>query len=291
MENKELSAYAKPVATLGPTHKVTIDGKLWAVDHSRLFDISLFPQSPNPGVTAFGLAPASIEPVISVQAGARCNCFSFRDWSPHVHGTHAETRQHLLLNPQPVVQCLNGLTFVARLISIDPTGARGLNLSLVPDADDRLITREHVEQCLGADRFSPEVLIIRTPDFPGKWTFAYGGTNPAYPHHEVAQLLVERGIKHVVLDFPSADREEGELYFHRTFWQDPINARDGARLPGLDHVPNKPRDGSVIVELAFIPQQVSDGWYLLYLCPIGLPGDASPVRPLIAPILGFPDNP
>ncbi len=277
-----------PVASPTPMQKVLIGERLWDVDHANLIDISLFPSDQSPGVTAFGVPPPVMETIVSVADGARCNSYSFRGFAPHIHGTHAETRQHLLLNPKPVVQQLKGLTFVARLITADPLRARGLNLSLVPTDDDRVITREQVEQCLAGDSVTPEVLIIRTPHFPNKRNFQYGGTNPPYPHHEVAQLLVERGVQHVVLDCPSADREQGELFFHRTFWQDPVTASSGAQIAELSHVPSNPRDGSLIVELAFIPDEVADGWYLLYLCPIGMPGDAAPIRPLIVPIPGFP---
>lgn len=268
---------------------INIGHRLVSVDHGSIIDISISPGlDQNLAVSAFGAPPMDREAVISVEGGARCNCYSYKNWAPHLHGTHIETREHILRNPKPVIEHLRGLAFVARLITVAPEYARGLNLSLVPDEKDRVITREQVEEELRNDPFTPQVVIIRSPNDPGKEHRKYGSTNPPYPHHEVANLLVERGVEHVILDFPSADREEGELLFHRTFWRDPINDATGSKILELSHVPNSPRPNSAIVELAYIPDSAPDGWYIVYLNPIGLPGDAAPVRPLIAPMINFP---
>lgn len=267
--------------------RLTCGGRTLSVDYDSLNDISIGPHfETNLSVTAFGVPPSSVKPIISVREGHRCNCYAFNNYAPHLHGTHIETREHLLLDPKPVTTHLKGVAFVARLITVMPERA-GTSLSLVGDKDDRVITRAVVEKALVSDTLTPQVLIIRTPNFDGKATKQYGGTNPPYPHHEVAALLVERGIEHVVLDLPSADREEGELYFHRTFWQDPINEREGRSIPELAHLPNSPRNQSAIIEMAYIADGINDGWYVIYLCPIALPGDAAPLRPMIAPILDF----
>ena len=283
------SPSALPRVSLASNQQFLVGDKLVEVDHGALTDISIAPElTPERAVSAFGANPMKRDAVISVKDGARCNCYSYANWAPHLHGTHLETREHLRLDPTPAVNHLRGMAFVARLVTVDPVIARGLNLSLVPSEEDRVITREQVEEALAADTVGSEVTIIRSPNFPGKSTRKYGGTNPPYPHHEVAQLLVDRGVDHVVLDFPSADREEGELVFHRTFWKDPFQERTGQIIPELQHLENQPRQHATITEFAHIPDSAQDGWYLIYLSPIGLPGDAAPIRPMIAPMRNFP---
>lgn len=254
------------------------------VDHSRLQDISLWPKVPGPSVSCFNLVEAKRRPVQSVEGGNLCNCYAYDGWMPHIHGTHTEGLSHISLAPLPVIESIKGIAFAARLVTVDPVYARGLNLSLVPDQNDRVITREQLEAQMANDSYKTPVVIIRSPNFAGKETFHYDVDAP-YPHHAIAQYLFERGVEHVILDFPSADRAVGELYFHRTFWRHALNEANGRVIEPLEHLANdKPRKHSTITELAFIPDTCPDGYYLAYLNPIGLAGDAAPVRPLIAPM-------
>lgn len=260
---------------------IELDDGAYTLDYGAAIDISLHPTPRGP--TAFGAAPLLEKPIIEVARGARCNCYAYAEFTPHLHGTHIETRSHIAADPRPVVECLTDFRFLARLITVSPVSAKGLGLSLVGHDDDLIITRAAIERALSADSRVPEALIVRTPTFPDKPIKNYTGTNPPYPHHGVAQLCLERGIQHIVLDLPSADREEGELFFHRTFWNDPRGA-DGAMIPELAHLSGAPRSDATITELAFIPDTVVDGWYALFLVPLAFPGDAAPVRPLIAPL-------
>lgn len=84
------------------------------------------------------------------------------------------------------------------------------------------------------------------------------------------QRLVERGVKHILVDLPSVDREVdgGQLEAHHVFW-------------GL---PNDPRTGCTITELVYVPQNASDGLYLLHLGVAPFMNDASPCRPVLFPL-------
>jgi hypothetical protein len=115
---------------------------------------------------------------------------------------------------------------------------------------------------------SVEAVIVRTlPNDSLKLTKNYSGKNPAYFHHEVASFLAGRGVKHVLADLPSMDREEdgGKLLFHKMFWQFPDNIRSDA----------------TITELIYVPNEIADGSYLLNLQIASFELDASPSKPIL----------
>ncbi|MFM1847364.1 MAG: hypothetical protein RL417_838 [Pseudomonadota bacterium] len=262
---------------------ITFRGIRFEFDSGAGFDISLYPSMEGSrSVSAFGADPISTSAVVTVADQKRCNCYSFDGFAPHLHGTHTETRQHIVREPRPVAEILTTFRFIAKLVSLDIERADPAVHSLTVGGDS-IVTREALERKLSGDQTAPEMLIIRTPNFVGKRTMHYGGTNPPYPHHAIGALCVERGIEHIILDLPSADREEGQLYFHRTFWRDPVDGNGGV-IPELRHISGPTREKATITELAFIDDGVPDGWYLCHLIPIGFPGDAAPVRPIITPL-------
>jgi len=88
---------------------------------------------------------------------------------------------------------------------------------------------------------------------------------------EAIQLLVKKGIKHLLVDLPSVDREEdgGELKAHKAFW----NFND------------KVRKDATITELIYVPNKVKDGTYLLNLQIAPFENDATPSKPILYKIL------
>jgi hypothetical protein len=91
-------------------------------------------------------------------------------------------------------------------------------------------------------------------------------------------LLVGRGVLHLVVDVPSIDRahDEGRLTAHRLFFGLP---RGEVRLAAAT------RASATITELAFIPDSIADGAYLLELQVPALTGDAVPSRPLLYAVM------
>ena len=91
-------------------------------------------------------------------------------------------------------------------------------------------------------------------------------------------MLVERGIEHLVVDLPSIDRahDEGRLTAHRIFFGLPPRLNVSCRRQ------RAPR--ATVTELAYIPDDVADGAYLLELQVPALGGDAVPSRPLLYPL-------
>jgi len=121
-------------------------------------------------------------------------------------------------------------------------------------------------------------LIVRTiPNPPTKRQRDYRAVPAPFLSLPAATLLVERGIEHLVLDVPSADRasDQGLLSAHREFFG--LAAGESARAAVR-------RPQCTITELAYIGDAASDGACLLALQFPSLAGDALPSRPLLYPV-------
>ncbi|MFM7815262.1 MAG: cyclase family protein, partial [Flavobacteriales bacterium] len=92
----------------------------------------------------------------------------------------------------------------------------------------------------------------------------YSNTNFPYMTAEATAWLASMGVEHLLVDLPSIDREEdcGELLAHHAFWQYPQNTRRGC----------------TISEMIFVPNEITDGEYLLLLAPASFANDAAPSR-------------
>jgi hypothetical protein len=86
--------------------------------------------------------------------------------------------------------------------------------------------------------------------------------------------IVEQGIRSLIVDLPSLDRADdgGRLEAHRIYWGlEPFDRRStDARRPD-----------ALVTELAYIPDEVPDGLYLLDLQVAAFASDAAPSRPVI----------
>jgi hypothetical protein len=145
-----------------------------------------------------------------------------------------------------------------------------------PQPGDTLITRHALETAWpDALPFKPRALVIRTlPNDDSKKHRDYTDITPPYLTREAAEFLVARAIEHLVCDLPSIDRshDEGRLGAHRIFFGLP---------PGSRTLREAQRSRATVTELAFIPNQVQDGPYLLEIQAPALGGDAVPSRPLL----------
>jgi kynurenine formamidase len=132
---------------------------------------------------------------------------------------------------------------------------------------DLIITADSIS-ALFKPQANVDALIIRTlPNTSEKLNKQYSGANPPYLHHEAAQYCCASGIKHLLLDLPSVDREDdgGVLSAHHAFWQ----------------YPHKTRKEATITELIYVPNIVADGLYMLNLQIASFENDASPSKPLL----------
>jgi kynurenine formamidase len=229
----------------------------------------------------------------SVEHGASCNCQSL-SLIPHCNATHTECVGHLTREPLDAHRVAPLGLLPALLVSIEPVDASTSRESTqpTPHPGDQLITRQALEKswltamaaATGAGatasrttpaHFEPRALIIRTlPNPPDKQHQNYSDSTPPYLSGEAAELLIGRGIEHLVVDLPSIDRahDEGRLTAHRIFFGLP---------PGSTTLRQATRARATVTELAYIPDTAPDGPYLLELQVPALGGDAVPSRPLL----------
>ncbi len=120
--------------------------------------------------------------------------------------------------------------------------------------------------------------IIRTlPNTREKLSHRYDTVPPPYLAEEAVALLAAAGVEHLLVDLPTLDpmHDQGRLAAHRAFWGLPAGSR---RLADA----KRPR--ATITEMIYVPEQVSDGYYLLDLQIPAFMSDAAPSRPIIYPI-------
>jgi kynurenine formamidase len=217
----------------------------------------------------------------SVESGASCNCHIIT-LIPHCNGTHTECVGHLTREPLDAHRVAPLGLIPALLVSIEAIAAQtaGESTEPTPQSADLLITRGALERSWPARvPFDPRALVIRTlPNGMDKRERDYTDRTPPYLSREAAELLVHRGIEHLVVDLPSIDRarDEGRLTAHRIFFGLPRGTVSLAQA-------TRPR--STVTELAYIPDEVADGPYLLELQVPALGGDAVPSRPLLYALL------
>ena len=117
-----------------------------------------------------------------------------------------------------------------------------------------------------------DALVIRTlPNTANKRTQNYSGNNPVYYSSGAMEAIVSAGIQHLLIDLPSVDKEDdgGAVRAHHIFWEYPTN----------------PQLHKTITEMIFVPDNVSDGYYVLDIQIAPFDIDASPSRPILYPVV------
>jgi len=231
----------------------------------------------------FGAPPAGTHPYSvpgfsgSVAQGASCNC-NVITLIPHCNGTHTECAGHLTTERLDAHRQIPPGLLPALLTTIEPVDAHSAleTTEPTPQPGDLLITRRALERGWPETvPFRPQAMVIRTlPNEAAKKGRDYTNSTPPYLSREAAEYLVARGIEHLVVDLPSIDRahDEGRLTAHRIFFG----------LPRASHsLASAARPRSTVTELAFIPDEVADGPYLLQIQAPAIGGDAVPSRPLL----------
>ena len=144
------------------------------------------------------------------------------------------------------------------------------------DDEDLVITKEHIETTL--KNKNTEAIVIRTlPNPENKKHLKYSNTNPPYLLEEAAIFIREMGIKHLLIDLPSVDKEhdEGKLLAHKAFW----NVKNVKKLN------EDARLNCTITELIYLDDAIADGNYILNLQIVSFENDASPSKPILFQIL------
>ncbi|WP_306641233.1 cyclase family protein [Sanyastnella coralliicola] len=235
-------------------------GKPYRAELNNGTDISIPLESGEGKVSAWYVPPISIEPVKGdgfVGSVAQGGSVNFRNisFNPHGHGTHTECLGHITETLHSVNQKIKEYHLDAQLITVHPTKHN----------DDLVIEADQIP-----DGALPSALILRTsPNTASKLTQQYSDTNPPYLSSECAKKIVSAGVRHLLIDLPSVDREVdgGELRAHHIFWQ-----------IGADE-----RHDASITEMVYVPDEIRDGYYFMNLQFPPFENDASPSRPIIYP--------
>jgi len=240
---------------------IELNNQTYQTDFSKPLDISIGLRGDAKNPVAWYLNAPKINPVKDgdfigkVSEGASVN-FNNIQFNPHAHGTHTECVGHISREFYSINQTLKTFFFFSKLISIEPETI----------GEDQVISEVILKEKFQSK--NTEALIIRTlPNFREKQTRKYSHTNWPYLSEEAAIYIRKSGVKHLLIDLPSVDKEKdgGKLLAHKAFWNYPKNTRFEA----------------TITELIYVPNSISDGDYLLNLQFASFENDASPSKPVL----------
>ncbi len=230
---------------------------------------------------AYGVETARSNPVKAgelvgdTRQGGSVN-FEQYTFIPHCNGTHTECVGHITNERISVRGCLKDSLMRATLISVEPEEASDFkeSYSAPVDKNDALITRSSISAQISKTTVG-DALIVRTiPNSDSKLEKKYGDYVPPFFSSEAMDLIVEIGVKHLLVDLPSIDRifDGGKLSNHRKFWM---------VEEGKFEINDETRVSSTITELIYVPNKIADGEYLLNLQIAPFESDTSPSRPVL----------
>ncbi len=235
------------------------------VNISNPIDISIPIDVTKKNINAWYLDDPKIFPeeiegeVIKVSEGAVVN-FNNIHFNPHSHITHTECVGHITADVHSVNKNLKYFIFLAEVVTVAPVEIDG----------DFVIGTKQLKMALRNKK--RDAVIIRTlPNLTDKKSMRYSNTNPTYLLEETAIFLKEKGIKHLLVDLPSVDKEkdDGKLLAHNAFW----NTKGELRMD------------ATITEFIYVPNDVEDGEYLLNLMIAPFENDATPSKPILYKII------
>ena len=240
---------------------IKYNSKKYQINLKKPIDISIPLRGARDNVNAWYVGKPKITPVRvgdwvgKVKKGASVNFNRIR-FNPHAHGTHTECVGHITRKKYSINKNLKQFFFLAELITVAPEKYD----------EDLVISKKQLRFALRNKKC--EAIIIRTiPNTKEKLSKHYSNTNPPYLLEEAAIYLREKGVKHLLIDLPSVDKEkdEGKLLAHNAFW----NTSDNIRLE------------ATITEFIFVPNKVIDGTYFLNIQIAPFENDASPSKPIL----------
>lgn len=260
--------------------QVDIGGRRYRVKLERPASISIPLVFDGPQPSHFGVAPARAAALESggftgdTRRGGSCNVDEIR-LTPHCNGTHTECVGHISEQRIAIREVLQEALIPATLVTLTPrpaaeTGERYLP---APEAGDMLLTRADLQAALAeADGGFLAALVVRTlPNDPAKMRRDYLAAPPPFFSLDAMALLLERGVRHLLVDIPSIDRifDEGRLSAHRIFWEVP---------QGSHRIDPATVSRRTITEMIYLPDTLEDGAYLLNIQIPDFALDAAPSR-------------
>lgn len=244
---------------------IQYNSKKLKIDLTQPLDISIPIKGSENNVNAWYIGAPKIAPevfdgdTISVEKGAAVN-FNTITFNPHSHGTHTETVGHITEKVHSINKNLKQFFFLAEVVTVAPEKS----------GDDYIISAKQLQFALGNKK--RDAVVVRTiPNTKDKKTRQYSNTNWTYFQEDAIKLLVKKGVKHLLVDLPSVDREEdgGELKGHKAFW----------------NYHGQLRKDATITEFIYVSNKIEDGCYMLNLQIAPFENDATPSKPILYKIL------
>ena len=234
---------------------IRVDSKVYNIDLSKPLDISIPLRASEKNVNAWYIEEPKMEALRSVANGESTNFNTFT-FNPHAHGTHTECVGHITEKPYSINKCLKQFFFTAELITVAPE----------KEGEDMIVSKKQIQFLL--KHKAPDALVIRTmPNTTDKKSRQYSDTNWPYLKEDTVEFIRRRGIKHLLIDVPSVDKEKDDvkLLAHKAFWD----------------VNGDLRKDCTITELIYVPNKVLDGNYILNLQIAPFDNDAAPSKPIL----------
>ena len=231
------------------------------IDFSSPIDISIPLTFSKKKLRAWGVPFPKKEPVKignwigCVKDGGAVN-FNNIWFNPHAHVTHTECFGHISIDEKNINTTQKDFFFFSKLITVSPEKKE----------QDLIISKKIISNKIN-NLFDFDTLIIRTlPNENNKKVKDYSNQNPPYLSEECLLYIKEIGVKNLLIDLPSIDKEkdEGEVRNHKLFF---------------DY--SKGGNKNTITEMIYIPNEVIDGEYLLNLQFMPIENDAAPSRPIL----------
>ncbi len=216
----------------------------------------------------FGAQRAHAQPMRSgdfigdTRQGGSCNAPEIY-LNPHCNGTHTESISHVVNELIMPHEAIGQPLMLAQLITLQPHSPKDNRENYKPTLkeSDQVISKKSLTEVLINLHKEVKALIIRTkPNNIEKRFWIYGqDLEPPFFTHQAMQWITKQAtLKHLLVDFPSVDKfhDDGLLSNHRIFWG--INS-ESHQLTADQHT-NK-----TITEMIYVPDEISDGYYLLNL--------------------------
>lgn len=244
---------------------IQYNSKKLKVDLEKPLDISIPIKGTGTNVNAWYIGPPKIEAevfdgdTISVKKGASVN-FNTITFNPHSHGTHTEMAGHITEEVHSINKHLKQFFFLAEVITVAPEKL----------GEDSVISAKQLQFAIGNKK--RDAIVVRTiPNTSDKKTKQYSHTNWTYFQEEAIKLLVRKGVRHLLVDLPSVDREEdgGELRGHKAFW----------------NYHGQLRKDATITEFIYVSNEIDDGMYLLNIQIAPFENDATPSKPILYKVM------
>jgi kynurenine formamidase len=232
----------------------------FSFDSSQGMEISIALDAAIEGPNCFYAPFFDASPLVSgdfigdTRKGSPVNFYNVKI-NPHGNGTHTECVGHISQERVTINEVLKDSFFWARLVSVYPEKT---------DNGDKVITVQSMRSVIATLADETAIIVRTLPNPAEKQRWLYSGSNPTYFEPEAIAMLVNAGIRHLLTDLPSVDREEdgGKLLAHKTFW----------------NYPQQINRENTITEMVFVPDQIRDGNYLLQIQIPPFALDASPSR-------------